>query len=124
MTLLLHGGVWLVGGDQGWFRTVAVAAWGLVPSVAVVAVTVAALWLAVDPVTVSPGDDVGAAVAPLEAQFRAVRPYRTVGAVLSAVWGGLIWRAGLAHYQGLPVPAATVVAGLVALLNVAATVLL
>lgn len=114
VTAGLHSGVWLADGDRGWFPTFAVAAWGLLPTVAVVGVSLVGLWLTVDPVIVTPGDDIGAALAPLEDQFRAFGPYRTVGTVVAAVWGGLIWRAGLGEHQGLPNVEATLVAALVA----------
>lgn len=124
LTLLLHGGVWVVGGDRGWFPTLAVAAWGLLPTVAIVAVSIAGLWLTIDPVTVSPNDDIGVALAPLEDQFRAFGPYRTVGTIVASIWGGLIWRAGLAEHQGLPNMEATLVAGMVATLYAAGAILL
>lgn len=119
VTLLLHGGAGLYGTEQGWFPTFAVAAWGLAPAVLGVAVALVALALTVDPVTVAPGDDVGAALQPLEAQFRAVEPYRAVVTAATAAWGGYIWRAGLAEQQGLPSTEATLVAGIVAVLHAA-----
>lgn len=117
LTLLIHGGVWLVGGERGWFPTLAVVAWGVVPSLAVVALSLIGLWLTFEPVAVSPGDDVGAALAPLETQAEAFRPFRTAGTVVAAVWAAVVWRAGLIERQGLPNTEASLLAGLVAALN-------
>ncbi|MFB6353874.1 MAG: YIP1 family protein [Halobacteriales archaeon] len=119
VTLLLHGGAGLYGTEQGWFPTFAVAAWGLIPAVLGVGVALVALALTVDPVTVAPGDDVGAALQPLEAQIRAVKPYRAFVTATTAAWGGYIWRAGLVEQQGLPAIEASIVAGVVAVLYAA-----
>lgn len=124
LTLLLHGGVWLVGGEQGWFATFAVVAWGVLPSLAVVVLSLVGLWLTFDPVTLSPGDDVGAALASLETQAEAFRPYRSAGTLAAAAWGGIIWRAGLIEHQGLRRVEATLSAGLVAAFNAAGALLL
>lgn len=124
LTLLLHAGVWLVDADGSWFTTATVATWGLLPAVLVVAGLVVALRYSVDPVTVAPGDDVGAALAPLEAQLRAVRPYRTAGTVIASVWGAAIWRGGLIERHGLRAVEATVLAGLVAALDAGVAVAL
>lgn len=121
LTLLMHGGVWVVGGERGWFPTFAVVAWGLVPTLAVVGLVVVGLYATIDPITVSPGEDLSAAVAPLEAQLRAFRPYGRAGSVIAAVWGGLIWRAGLIEHQGLPNTEATLIAGVVAVLDAVVT---
>lgn len=123
-TLLLHAGVWLAGRGDGWFPTLAVAAWGLLPAVLLVGVTLVAMRGWVDPVVVSPGDDLSAAFGPLEAQLRAFRPYGRAASVVAAAWGGLIWRAGLIEHQGLPGTEATAVAGVVALLDAAVAGLL
>lgn len=119
LTLLLHVGAGVYGTEQGWFPTFAVAAWGLVPAVFGIAVGLVVLAMAADPVTVAPGDDVSAALQPLEAQFRAVRPSRAVVTAATAVWGGFIWRAGLIEQQELPATEATIVAGIVAVLHAA-----
>lgn len=117
LTLLLQGGVRLVDGSGGWFETFALACWGVLPSLGAVGVSLAALWLTVDPVTVSPTDDLSATLAPLEAQIRAVRPSRTAATVVAALWGAAIWRAGLLERLGLPNAEATILAGLVAALH-------
>jgi hypothetical protein len=117
VTLLLHGGVKLVGRSRGLFRTFAVAAWGTVPSLVFIPVTLIAFSLVLDPVTVMPGDDPSVVLEPLEAKIEAVEPYTSVTAVVSAVWGGVIWRFGLADQHELNAMDATMVAGFVALLT-------
>jgi hypothetical protein len=124
LTLLLHAGVWLVGGDRGWFPTFAVAAWGLLPSLGIVAAMLVGLWMTIEPVTVAPGDDIGTALKPLERQFQAFDTYRIGGTIVESVWAALIWRAGLREQQGLPNPEATILAGIVAGLTAVGTILL
>lgn len=124
LTLLLHAGVWLVDGDGSWFTTATVATWGLLPAVMVVAGMLVVLRYSVDPVTVAPGDDLGAALEPLETQLRTLRPYRPAGPVVSALWGAAIWRAGLVERHGLQNAEATVLAGVVAALHAAGAITL
>lgn len=118
VTLLLHGGVKLVGRSRGLFRTFAVAAWGTVPSLLFIPVTLVAFSLVLDPVTITPGDDPSVVLQPLEANLRAVGPYTSAGAVVSAVWGGVIWRFGLEDQHDIDGSEATMVAGIVAFLTV------
>ncbi len=124
LTVLLHGGAWLVGSDTGWFPSFGIAAWGLLPSVLIVGVSLVGLWQTVDPVTIGAGDDIETALAPLEAQMRSFDRYRTLGTALESIWGGLIWRAGLREHHDLPNTEASVVAGIVAVLLIAGTLLL
>ena len=121
LTLLLHAGAWLADADHGLVPTFAVAAWGMAPTLVLLPVSVLGLALALDPVTVTSGSDPSTAIEPLLTQIRAVEPYGAVGATLSAVWGGVIWRSGLVREQGIRDTDATVVAGLVALLVVVAS---
>ncbi|MEF8840641.1 MAG: YIP1 family protein [Haloarculaceae archaeon] len=123
LTLLLHAGAWLAGADHGFFPTFAVAAWGMVPTLLLIPVSLGLLSVMLDPVTVSPGDDPRTAIRPLLAQIRALEPYSAVLSAATAVWGGVIWRFGRVYEQGLPGTEATVVAGLVALLTAAAGLL-
>lgn len=119
LTLLLHGGAWLAGADHGILRTFVVAAWGVVPSLLLLPVTLVGLDLMLDPVTVAPGMNPETAVAPLVEQIGAFEPYGSVVTLVTTVWGGAIWRFGLLHEQGLSGTNATAIAGLVALLTVA-----
>lgn len=119
LTLLLHAGAWLAGADHGPFPTFAVAAWGMVPTLVLIPVSLVGLYLTLDPVTVSPGDDPATAIEPLMTQIEAVEPYAAVGTTVTALWSVVVWRFGLVHEQGIPGTDATVVAGLVALLTVA-----
>ena len=117
---LLHVGVWFAGGERAWFPSLAIASWGLLPSVAVVAVMVVAMRYALDPVTVAPGDDPSRAFQPLLDQLRAFRRYRPVGTVVGAAWGAWIWRGGLIERPGIAGTEATLIAVIVAALNAAA----
>lgn len=117
LTLLLHGGAWLSGAERGLFPTFAVAAWGMVPTVVLLPASLVALHLALDPVTVAPGTAPEAAIEPLLAQIRAFEPYGAAVTLVTAIWGGVIWRFGLVHEQGLADTDSTVVAGLVAFLT-------
>lgn len=119
VALLLHAGVWLAGPEQGLFATFAVAAWGLVPSAILIAVSLVGLAMVVGPITVTAGADLGTTLEPLQDQVESVTQYMAVGTVVSAAWGGLIWRFGLVHEQGLPGAEATLIAGVVATLYAA-----
>jgi hypothetical protein len=119
LTLLLHAGAWLAGAERGPFPTFAVAAWGMVPTLVLLPVSLVALSMTLDPVTVSPGTDPETAVRPLLEQIRGTRSLSGVVALVTAVWGGAIWRFGLLHEQGLAGTNATAIAGLVALLAAA-----
>ena len=116
LTLSLHAGAWLLGAEDGLVATFAVAAWGMVPSLLLLPVTLVGLHLAIDPVTVSPTADPSMAFEPLLGQLRAFEPYGAIVTAASAIWGGVVWTFGLVHEQGLPRLEAATVAGLVALL--------
>lgn len=120
LTLLLHGGAWLAGADHGVLPTFAVAAWGMVPTLVLLPVSLVALSVTLDPVTISPGMDPETAIDPLVEQIRTLEPYSGVVSAVAALWGGVVWRFGLLHEQGLADTDATVVAGLVALLTAVA----
>jgi len=119
LTLLLHAGAWLADAERGLASTFVVAAWGTVPTLLLLPVSLVGLHLALDPVTVSPGVDPGTAIEPVLDRIRAFEPYGAVVTLLTAVWGGVVWRFGLVHEQGLPGTEATVIAGIVALLAAA-----
>jgi hypothetical protein len=112
--LLLHGGVRLVDGDHGIGTTFAVTAWGLVPVVVSAAVVLVAIYVSLDPVTVTPQSDPERAIGPIVTQLRAVQPISTAATLVTAVWSGVIWRFGLEHEQGLSKESAWLVAGTVA----------
>lgn len=114
--LLVHAGSWLAGGEGGAGRSFAVTAWGLVPSLAALAVGVAVLAVTFDPISVTPADDPEMLQDQVLAQFG---PLRAAGAVLGLVttaWSAVIWRYGLERWRGLSGAAATAVAVVVALL--------
>lgn len=118
--VLLHTGAWLVEGGDGVVPTFGVAAWGMLPSLVgvLVMLPLMAVWL--DPITVLPGQNPGAGLDPIVSQLEGLRRVTPIVTVVTAVWGGLIWRYGLEHYRGLDAGAARLVAGLTALIVVVA----
>jgi hypothetical protein len=118
LTLVVHVGSWLAGGTDGVTASFAVTVWGMAPIVVTVPLSLAALSVALDPVTVAAAGDPAAAFADLEAQIRAHAWVGTVSSLVNAVWSGAIWKFGLEHERGLDGRAATAVAGAAALLLV------
>ena len=114
----LHGGSALAGGEGGFGRSLAVAVWGLAPAVLAGALTVAALAVTFDPLTVSPEQSPETLRQPALAQVRDVELVGTMLGALATLWGAVIWRFGLLHQRGVSGDAATAVAGVVALLFV------
>lgn len=113
---LLHAGSWMADGTGGVGESIAVALWGLVPSVFALPVAIGLMALLLDPITVSPGSD----PALLVERFRSnLEPMLTWGPVISGittVWSAAIWRYGLEHKRGLDGIEATLLAGIVAVL--------
>jgi hypothetical protein len=118
----LHGGSALADGEGGFGRSLAVAVWGLAPAVLAGALTVAALAVTFDPLTVSPGQSPETLRQPALAQVRDVELVGTVLGALATLWGAVIWRFGLLHQRGVSGDAATAVAAVVALLFVLSSV--
>ncbi|TSD15268.1 YIP1 family protein [Haloglomus irregulare] len=118
----LHGGSALAGGEGGFGRSLAVAVWGLAPAVLAGALTVAALAVTFDPLTVSPEQSPETLRQPALAQVRDVELVGTMLGALATLWGAVIWRFGLLHQRGVSGDAATAVAGVVALLFVLSSV--
>lgn len=113
---LLHVGSWMADGTGGIGESIAVALWGLVPSIMTLPVAIGLMALLLDPMTVSPGSDLSLLVDEVRADLQ---PMLTWGPVISGVttlWGAAIWRFGLEHERGLDAVEATILAGIVAVL--------
>lgn len=120
--LLLHVGSWLTGGQHGVVPSFAVAAWGLVPMLFASIVVVVILYLAFDPITVTPANQ-DSALEAAKAPFRTLEPIQTILTIGTAAWSTVIWRYGLEYKRGLSGRYAWLVAGTVtALLAVVALV--
>jgi hypothetical protein len=111
----LHLGVALADGEGPFGRTLAVAAWGLAPTVAGMAVTLLVLWFTFDPVTVSSRQD-PSVFRDVVGQLAAMRRAGQVTGVLAMAWGAVVWRFGLLHEHDLPGTVASMIAGIVAVL--------
>jgi len=116
---LIHVGSWFAGGEGGAGRSYAVAGWGMAPALVAIPAAVAVLALTFDPVTVTP------ATAPETVRselFGSLSGLQTVGpivSVLTSLWSGVIWFAGLIQARGLTPGRAAVIAGLLVLLGLA-----
>lgn len=113
--LLLHVGSWLAGGERGPFASFGVAAWGMVPSLAAIVALLPVIYVAFDPISVSPGGQ-ASAIDAARAQIRSLRPYTSLSTVATTAWGAVIWRYGLEHERGLDPEPAWLVTGVIALL--------
>jgi hypothetical protein len=112
----LHAGTSLANGEGSFGRTLAVAAWGLVPTLAGMAVALVALWLTFDPITVGDGYDPATLRDQAIAQLDTMRLVGQVCGVLTMVWGATIWRFGLYHERDVSGSAASAVAVTIAVL--------
>ena len=116
--LLLHAGSWLANGEGGVFPSFAVAAWGMLPSLLSIVVMVPLLWLTLDSYTVLPNQNPSAAIEPIMSQLEGLSGVTHGVTILTAVWGGIIWRYCLEHHRHIPAAAARVTAGTTALILV------
>lgn len=112
---LLHGGSALADGDGAAERSLTVAAWGLLPTLFAAVVSILALALTFDPITVSPGMSQDAVRRQAVAQFDTLRTVGRVSGLVATVWGAVIWGYGLRYQRAIPGWAAAMVAGTVAL---------
>lgn len=111
--VLLHAGSWLAGGEHGVFSSFAVAAWGLAPMLASGIVALVVLYVAFDPLTVTPATQ-ETALETAKTPFRALDPIQPILSLVTAAWSTVIWRYGLEYRRGLSGPGAWLVAGGVA----------
>lgn len=116
VTVLLHLGSWFAGGTNGLSASFGVAVWGTAPIVFVMPVSLAILWITLDPVTISAASAPEHAFEELTTQLHAHHWIGIGSSVLSGLWSATIWRFGLEHERNLTGAGATVVAGMVALL--------
>jgi hypothetical protein len=118
LTMVIHAGSWLAGGTNGVAASFAVTVWGLAPMLLVVPLSMVAMAVVLDPVTLSSAQDPSSAFAGLERQLRSYQWIGTISTVVSSLWSAAIWRFGLKHERGVSGAAATAIAGAVALLVV------
>lgn len=104
----------LVDGSGGFVETLAVAGWGMAPSVLGSALAVVAVYFAVR--SVEFGSDPETVARQVQALADGgVGPASTLVKVGVAAWQGYVWAYGLSHVHDLPVRLAAGVAGLVAI---------
>jgi hypothetical protein len=116
--VLLHTGSWAAAGSGGVFPSFAVAAWGLLPSVLSIFVMLPLLWLSLDTYTLLPGQTLGVATVPIMNRLESLRGVTIGVSMLTAVWGGVIWRYGLEHHRNISAASARLIAGTTALIVV------
>ena len=118
LTAVIHTGSWLAGGTNGVAASFAVTVWGLAPMLFVIPVSMVAMSVVLDPVTLSAAQTPSSAFADLEQQLRAYEWIGTVSTAVSSLWSAAIWRYGLEHEREVSGAAATAIAGAVAVLVV------
>lgn len=97
---LLHAGSWLADGEHGIAPSFAIAAWGLVPFLVGGVLIVGLLAVTLEPVRVTPGNQ-DAALEPLIASIRALKPAQGLVSLGVGVWSAVIWRFGLEQWRGV-----------------------
>jgi len=113
---VLHAGAWMADGTGGVGESIAITLWGLVPSIFALPLAIGLMALLLDPMTVSPGANPSLLVEQLRTDLQ---PMVTWGPIISGVttlWGAAIWRFGLEYKRGLDRVEASVLAGIVAVL--------
>ncbi|QLG60450.1 Yip1 family protein [Halorarum salinum] len=113
--LVLHAGAAVIGGEGTFADTLAVAGWGMVPSLARV-LALGALLIYRLRTTPLPGDPEGA-VAALEAAFSGLGAASMVAVLVVAVWAGAVRVYGLAETHDVPVGEALVVVAVTTLVG-------
>lgn len=116
---LLHLGTALANGRGSFGATMTVTAWGFTPVLVTMPLALAALWLTMDPITISPGMDPSAFQSTLLAQIDDWAPIAFVFNAAGSLWGAAIWTFGLERARdvsrGAAATTALVVTGLVLL---------
>lgn len=113
--VLLHLGTALAGGTGGFRKTLSVTAWGAAPLFVTLPLLLVALWLVVDPVTVSPPAGTAEVERRILVDFQVWLLIASGLSLLSSVWGGVIWTFGLEHGRNVSRAKAAAVAGFVTL---------
>lgn len=111
--VLLHVGSWFGGGEHGVPPSFAVAAWGMVPDVVGSIIGLIALYIILEPTTVT-ARDTATGLGVVNAQIQTVQPGWTILTVVTTGWAVIIWRYGLEYTGELTGSTAWMVAGLVA----------
>jgi len=115
---LLHAGTALVNGDGSFGKTLSVTAWGFAPTVVTLPIGLLALWLLMDPVTITPGTDPAAIEAAILGTMQPWLPAALALNLVTSVWGVAIWTFGLERGRSVTraqaVAVAAVVMGLLA----------
>ncbi|SFS01506.1 Yip1 domain-containing protein [Halomicrobium zhouii] len=108
---MLHVGTALFDADGGFGQTLTVTAWGFVPTLVVMPVSILALWAMMDPVTVSPGGDPAAFRDPVMASLERWRPVAFALNAVGSLWGAVVWTFGLESARSVTRSRAAIVAG-------------
>lgn len=121
--VLLHVGTALADADGSFANTLAVTAWGFAPSLVTIPLGVAALWVLMDPVTVTPGTDPAVLQSTVLGSLDPWLPAALVLNLATSVWGVAIWTFGLERGRSVSragaAAVAVVVMGLFVLIGLA-----
>ena len=98
---LLHLGTAMANGRGPFASTMTVAAWGFAPVLVTMPLALAALWLTMDPVTISPGTDPSAFESTLLTQIQGWAPIAFAFNAAGSLWGAAIWTFGLEHARNV-----------------------
>lgn len=113
---LLHVGTALFDANGGFAQTLTVTAWGFVPTLVLMPVSVAALWVLMDPVTLSSASDPAAFRDPVMASLERWRPVALALNAVGSLWGAAVWTFGLESARSVTRSQAATVAGTVTVL--------
>lgn len=107
---LLHLGTALADGRGSFGATMTVTAWGFAPVLVTMPLALAALWVTMDPLTISPGIDPSAFQSTLLGQIEAWTPIAFAFNAAGSLWGAAIWTFGLEHARDVSRAAAAATA--------------
>jgi hypothetical protein len=113
--ILLHAGTALCNGEGSFADTLAVTAWGLSPFLVTMPLGLLALWLLMDPVSVTPGTAPEAIQRTVMASLDPWVPVAVGLNLVGSVWGAAIWTFGLERGRDVTRGQAALVAGVVTL---------
>lgn len=98
---LLHLGTAMANGRGSFGSTLTVTAWGFAPVLVTMPLSLAALWLTMDPVTISPGTDPAVLESTLLSQIQGWAPIALALNAAGSLWGAAIWTFGLEHARNV-----------------------
>ncbi|WP_018258013.1 Yip1 family protein [Halomicrobium katesii] len=113
---LLHLGTALAGGQGSFGNTLTVAAWGFVPALVTMPLAIAALWVTMDPMTISQGMEPATFQSTLLGQIENWTPIALAFNAVGSLWGAVIWGFGLERGRNVSLIGAAIVSGSVAFL--------